>query len=147
MLKVFQSGGEQWCEFTKFDDNGRAILFANPSAVNGYDDAFADLLDYDSGSNTYLYLNDHAGLIRAVTYVRWTTFQYTDCCLTASQRVYHKIPSTGTGSSGTNFDATDFGYSVMKRRNRTVTPGGTITDIVYDPRGLVLATYVGTNGG
>ena len=33
----------------------------------------------------------------------------------------------------------------MKRRNRTVTPGGTITDLVYDPRGMVIATYVGTN--
>ena len=42
-------------------------------------------------------------------------------------------------------DETDFGYDVMKRRNRTVSPGGTITDLVYEPRGLVIGTYVGTN--
>jgi len=71
--------------------------------------------------------------------------QYTDCCLAASQRVYHTIPASGSGSSGANYDETDFGYDVMKRRNRTVTPGGTIGDVVYDPRGLILTSYIGTN--
>eukprot|EP00456_Euglypha_rotunda_P020876 TRINITY_DN180_c1_g1_i14.p1 TRINITY_DN180_c1_g1~~TRINITY_DN180_c1_g1_i14.p1 ORF type:complete len:586 (+),score=81.96 TRINITY_DN180_c1_g1_i14:65-1759(+) len=33
----------------------------------------------------------------------------------------------------------------MKRRNRNVSPGGTITDLVYEPRGLVIGTYIGTN--
>ena len=79
------------------------------------------------------------------SYTSWTTMQYTDCCLAASQRVYHTIPASGEGTSGTNYDETDFGYEVMKRRNRTVTPGGTITDLVYDARGMVVATYVGTN--
>ncbi|MBS0206921.1 MAG: RHS repeat-associated core domain-containing protein [Planctomycetes bacterium] len=79
------------------------------------------------------------------TYVRLTTYQYTDCCLLESQRVYHTIPATGEGSPGTNYDQTDYGYDVMRRRNRIVTPGGTITDLVFDPRGLVMASYVGTN--
>jgi RHS repeat-associated protein len=79
------------------------------------------------------------------SYTRWTTNQYTDCCLAASQRVYHTIPTLGPGSSGTNYDETDFGYDIMKRRNRTVSPGGTITDIVFDPRGLGIGTYIGTN--
>lgn len=78
-------------------------------------------------------------------YVRWVTFQYTDCCLTASQRVYHTIPATGDGFPNVNYDETDFGYDSMKRQNRTVTPGGTITDLVYEPRGLVVGVYVGTN--
>jgi hypothetical protein len=47
--------------------------------------------------------------------------------------------------SGTNYDETDYGYDVMKRRNRTVSPGGTITDVVFEPRGLVIGTYIGTN--
>jgi hypothetical protein len=55
------------------------------------------------------------------------------------------IPSSGSGSEGTNYDETDYGYSVMKRQNRTATPGGTITDLVYDVRGKVIKTYVGTN--
>ncbi len=79
------------------------------------------------------------------SYTRWTTWQYTDCCLAASQRVYHLIPSSGEGTSGTNYDETDYGYDVLKRRNRTVTPGGTITFQVYDVRGQVIGTYIGTN--
>lgn len=79
------------------------------------------------------------------SYTRWTTNQYTDCCLAASMRVYHTIPVSGEGTSGTNYDETDFGYDVMKRRNRTVTPGGTITYQVYDARGLVSSTWIGTN--
>lgn len=79
------------------------------------------------------------------SYVRWTTTQYTDCCFAASQRVYHTIPSSGAGSSGTNYDETDYGYDVMKRQNRTVTPGGTITYRVFDTRGNAIAVYIGTN--
>ena len=79
------------------------------------------------------------------SYVRWTTTQYTDCCLTASQRIYKLIPSSGTGVSGTNYDETDFGYDVMDRLNRTVTPGGTITRTVFDAMGRPIGTWVGTN--
>lgn len=78
-------------------------------------------------------------------YVGWTTYHYTDCCLLESQRVYHTIPATGEGSAGINYDQTDYGYDVMKRRNHVETPGGTITDLVYDPRGLLITTYAGTN--
>lgn len=79
------------------------------------------------------------------SFTHWTTSQYTDCCLAASQRVYHTIPESGEGDPGTNYDETDFGYDVMKRRKRTVSPGGTITDLVFEPRGMAIATYVGTN--
>jgi RHS repeat-associated protein len=79
------------------------------------------------------------------SYVRWTTNHYTDCCLLASTRNYFLIPSPGSGTSGVNYNETDFGYDVMGRRNRIVTPGGTITRIVFDPRGLPLSVWVGTN--
>jgi RHS repeat-associated protein len=78
-------------------------------------------------------------------YVRWTTHQYTDCCKLASTRVYHDIPSSGTGSSGTNYNQTDFGYDVRDRRNRVVTPGGTITRTVFDARSLPTSVWVGTD--
>lgn len=78
-------------------------------------------------------------------YTRWTTFQYTDCCNLASQRVYHTIPVSGKGSSGTNYDQTNYGYDAMKRRNRNVTPGGTITRTVFDPRGFTLSSWMGTD--
>lgn len=79
------------------------------------------------------------------SYTRWTTTSYTDCCHEASQRTYHTIPSSGTGSAGTNYDETVYGYDVMKRSNRTVSPGGTITFNVFNSRGLVTETWVGTN--
>lgn len=72
-------------------------------------------------------------------------FRDTDCCYVTTQRVYHSIPATGTGSEGTNYDETTFGYDSMKRRNRTETPGGTITFNVFDARGMVEKTYTGTD--
>jgi hypothetical protein len=33
----------------------------------------------------------------------------------------------------------------MNRRNRIVTPGGTITRLLFDPRGLVTETWIGTD--
>ncbi|MBI3861131.1 MAG: hypothetical protein HY290_04465, partial [Planctomycetia bacterium] len=79
------------------------------------------------------------------SFVRWTSTQYTDCCLAASRRVYKVIPPTGVGTNGTNYDETDFGYDVMKRQNRIVTPGGTIARTVFEARGLPIGTWVGTN--
>lgn len=79
------------------------------------------------------------------TYTRWTTTEYTDCCLVASRQVYKLIPASGSGSSGVNYDQTVFGYDTLKRLVQSITPGGTITWNVLDPRGLILATYIGTN--
>ena len=60
-------------------------------------------------------------------------------------RVYHTIPTSGDGSSGTNYDETTYGYDSLKRRNREVSPGGTITRWVRDVRDNVTAMFVGTN--
>ena len=79
------------------------------------------------------------------SYVRWTTYQYTDCCLLGSTRVYHTIPADGEGTAGTHYDQTDFGYDSTKQRNRSVSPGGTITFQVFDVHRRVTATYVGTD--
>jgi RHS repeat-associated protein len=79
------------------------------------------------------------------SYVRWTTYQYTECCLLSSMRVYHTIPTSGCGTEGTNYDETEYGYDSMKRRNRTVSPGGTITFDVFDARSQRIETWVGTN--
>ncbi len=79
------------------------------------------------------------------SYVSWKTNQYTECCLLESTRAYHTIPVSGSGSSGTNYDQTDYGYDSMKRRNRITTPGGTITFNVFDVRGNVIKMFVGTD--
>ncbi len=79
------------------------------------------------------------------SYVRWTTMQYADGFHLSSQRVYKLIPTSGNGVSGTNYDQTDFGYDVMERQNRVVTPGGTITRTVFDVRDNPAQIWVGTN--
>src|SRR5690606_33262715 len=79
------------------------------------------------------------------SYTRWTTRQYTECCLPNSQRQYHTIPTSGEGVAGTNYDETVIGYDVMKRQNRRVTPGGTINRIVFDARGNPWKMYTGTD--
>jgi RHS repeat-associated protein len=76
---------------------------------------------------------------------RWTTNQYTDCCKLASTRVYYAIPSSGVGAAGVNYNETDFGYDFLNRRNRVVSPGGTITRTVFDARDLPISVWVGTN--
>ncbi len=79
------------------------------------------------------------------SYVRWTTYQYIHCCLLASTRVYHTIPASGEGGQSANYDQTDFGYDSSKRRNRSVSPGGTIRFDVLDTRNQVVSTYIGTD--
>jgi len=66
MLHVFQDGDDEWLEFWKYDDDARAILHANPSAISGYDEQYADLLHEVDGN--YEYLRDSAGLIETFTY-------------------------------------------------------------------------------
>jgi hypothetical protein len=70
MLQVFASGGQNWENFSKFDGQGRQILFAHPAAVTGYNDSYADLLNNQGGS--YQYLNS-TGLIEITDYYAPTT--------------------------------------------------------------------------
>jgi len=69
------------------------------------------------------------------SYVAWTTNQYTECCVLDSTRVYHTIPASGEGESGTHYDQTDFQYKSPQIMNWQKTPGGTITFTVFDARG------------
>ena len=78
-------------------------------------------------------------------YVRWTTHNYDECCLRESTRVYHDIPATGDGDSGTHYNETKFGYDEAKNMNRTVSPSGTIRTSVFNKLSQVTATYIGTN--
>ena len=78
------------------------------------------------------------------SWTAWTHREYDDGRL-QSTRVYHAIPASGSGSSGTNYDQTDFGYDVMGRQNYVKSAAGTISRVVYDARGLALSNWVGTN--
>jgi YD repeat-containing protein len=80
------------------------------------------------------------------SWTRWTSYQYdSEGGRVQSTRAYHSILSSGEGISGANYDQTTFGYDAMGRRNYVKSAAGTITRTVYDARGLVKSTWVGTN--
>ncbi|NUQ66465.1 MAG: hypothetical protein HUU20_28725, partial [Pirellulales bacterium] len=54
------------------------------------------------------------------------------------------IPTSGDGTSGTNYDEMSYGYDSMGRQNMVRSPGGTITRTVYSAFGQVACVYVGT---
>jgi hypothetical protein len=75
MLKVYESGApgntQKWETFYKYDNQGRIVLTANPSAVSGYDETKADLLNNVAGH--YQYLRDNQGEINLTDYYTATT--------------------------------------------------------------------------
>jgi RHS repeat-associated protein len=75
MLSVYVDVGSglKWETFHKYDNSGRTILTAMPSAINGYDDTKGDLLNYNSQTGLYQYLNNTSGLIQISDYASSTT--------------------------------------------------------------------------
>jgi RHS repeat-associated protein len=73
MLKVFKevSTGREWATFHQYDLQGREVLRAEPSAVSGYSEAYADLLHW-TGTG-YEFLRDTQGLITRYVYASTTT--------------------------------------------------------------------------
>jgi RHS repeat-associated protein len=71
MLKVHTESSQSWLTYDKYDDAGRVVLEALPSAVTGYSESNADLVGYSGGNATYL--SDSAGLLTAYTYGSSTT--------------------------------------------------------------------------
>src|SRR6185437_382569 len=70
MLSVFQDTSKtppdgQLCTYYQYDSSANLILQANPSAVNGFSDSYADLVNWQSG--TAQYLNKTSGLIKTYT--------------------------------------------------------------------------------
>lgn len=59
------------------DAAGRGTLRADPSAVSGYSDTYADLLHSVAGN--YQYLNDSTGLVTSFTYATSTTATSPNC--------------------------------------------------------------------
>ncbi len=68
MLAKYTDTGnsQQWLMYTQYDSQGRVILTADPSAVTGYDDTKADLVNYVSGNAQYL--SDSSGLIHVTDF-------------------------------------------------------------------------------
>ena len=68
MLKVFQAGTEEWYEYYQYDPSGNLQLKADPSAITGYDEDYADLLGLNPITGLYTYLHNTEGLIHTYTH-------------------------------------------------------------------------------
>jgi Putative Ig domain len=67
MLSVYDAGAsQQSATYYEYDDNGRCILTAQPSAVAGYNDTYPDLVHFVEGHATYL--SDNSGMITDYNY-------------------------------------------------------------------------------
>jgi hypothetical protein len=66
MLEVLKSGQDEWITYTRYNSSGQVVLQANPSAVSGYSEQHADLVNFSGGSAQYL--RDDEGLIRVYEY-------------------------------------------------------------------------------
>ena len=77
-------------------------------------------------------------------YTSWTTYKYNANYQLAGSRTYYAIPASGTGTATDNYDQTCYDYDFLGRLQSTKTPAGTIMWDVYDYRGLVTSTWVGT---
>jgi len=79
------------------------------------------------------------------SYTRWKTYEYSSCCLLQLERAYFNIPASGQGLKSVHYLETSYRYDENKRRNVTISPGGTITRLVHDVRDNVISTWIGTN--
>ena len=59
-------------------------------------------------------------------------------------RVYHDIPDTAEPELSTHYTRTRYDYDNMGRRNKVVSPAGTINRTDFDSRSLAVSTWVGT---
>jgi YD repeat-containing protein len=62
----------EWCTYYEYDDQGREIMRAEPSAVIGYDEKLPDLVGKQSASS-YTYLRSDAGMVHLKTWYTSTT--------------------------------------------------------------------------
>ena len=96
MVTIDPSGTNSWSTFYRYNTDGQLIWTAQPSAVNGYDDSYDDLLNFDVITGLYEYLNDSTGLINVTNY-----YSSTDISLGEVQD-YVENENVREGQSGTD---------------------------------------------
>src|SRR5262245_20149366 len=123
MLEVYKdSGGSSWDTFFKYDNAGRLILEANPSAVTGYNDTYNDLLNYSNGS--YQYLSNTSGLIQLTDYYTSTTATATTAGGVAGYQADVKVQQ---GQQGSPIQTEAWQYFAVSAGGLTVDPVATDT--------------------
>ncbi|HEY5313267.1 MAG TPA: RHS repeat domain-containing protein, partial [Pirellulales bacterium] len=138
--EIWTSGG-----YARASGGGYAYTLVNPVTIQQFDDDGRLLATIQANEA------DISGPLSASytfpqsSYFAWTTQVYDDSGDLTATRVYKLIPTSGSGTSGTNYDQTSYGYTALGLQNMVRSPGGTITRTVYDALNRVVSVYVGTN--
>jgi hypothetical protein len=124
VLKSFKetATGREWLTAYRYDAKGRLVLTAYPSAVSGYDETKADLLNSVSGN--YQHLRDTEGVVEALAYHASTTAGETTAGAAAGY-----LSGTGLqrGELGTLVPQEAFQYYAHAAGGTTVYPVATET--------------------
>ncbi len=108
----------------RYNEEGQLILAAAPSAVNGYSDSYADLLNGQNG--TYQYLNNNSGLIARFDYYPTTTATETAA---GGVALYLQDEQIQEGQQGTLVPQETWQYYAHSYNGQTIAP--VATDTVY----------------
>jgi hypothetical protein len=124
MLKVYHdsSSGLNWDYFTEYDSTGRILLQAQPSAVTGYNDSYADLLNNQNG--LYQYLSNTSGLLTKYDYCASTTATETTAGGVAG---YQQDVNLLQGQQGTAVEQSSTQYFLHTAGGISVAPTATAT--------------------
>ncbi|NNJ26204.1 hypothetical protein LzC2_22850 [Planctomycetes bacterium LzC2] len=68
MLRVEKDGADEWVRYNRFDDDGRVILKASPSAVSDYDELLDDLVGFNESTGAATHLRAADGLVSVTNY-------------------------------------------------------------------------------
>lgn len=117
--KELDTGGavREWCTYYEYDDHGREVLRADPSAVTGYDENLLDLVGKQS-SGTYTYLRSNAGLIHLTTWYNTTDATSTTA---GGARGYEESMSIKEGTQGTEIKTGLYTYFASDNGSGEVT--------------------------
>jgi RHS repeat-associated protein len=122
MLVDHHAGSSDWNTFYAYDDQGRRTLTADPSAISGYSQSYADLMHND-GYGNYAYLNDSSGFITLADY--YTTTSSMD----GSVAGYQEDVQIEQGDQGTPIPQETWTYTQQTVGSVTVSP--LASDTVY----------------
>ena len=89
----------------RYNSDGQLIWTAQPSAVNGYDDTHDDLLNFNTGTGLYQYLNNTTGLINTTNYYASTNIS------TGAVQDYVQNRNVRQGQSGSDILLRSFTYT------------------------------------
>jgi RHS repeat-associated protein len=110
--------------YYNYNDNGQVVLMADPSAMTGYNDSYADLVNFSPEGSTYI--SSASGLVTTYSYYSSTTADATEAGGVAN---YMETTFISQGQLGTAIPQETYTYFYQSAGGAVDTP--VATDTVY----------------